>query len=110
MENSIHCAQEAATHPYISVIQPCRQIQQFLTPVRGADRSITAAVHHDAIPQKDIEWLYDFLYNGESGPVPFSDAIRILRRAHFPFHYDPQPWVSGVLQVHVLRKKQKMNA
>lgn len=59
-----------------------------------ADGTIVAGAPHDAIPQEDIEWMYDLMYNGDE-PVPFHKAIHLLRRKHFPFFYDPHPWVPG---------------
>ena len=48
---------------------------------------------HDAIPLEDIMWLAEFM-NGEC-KVPFVNALSILRRKHFPFFYNPHPWVAG---------------
>jgi len=28
-------------------------------------------------------------------PVPFKDALLILRRKLFPFQHDPHPWIEG---------------
>ena len=50
---------------------------------------------HDAIPLEDVQWLAEFM-NGES-KVPFVNALSMLRRKHFPFFYDPHPWVAGKL-------------
>ena len=48
-----------------------------------------------ADPQKDIEWLHDFMHNEENAPVAFERAIHIFRRTHFPFFYDPSLSGSG---------------
>lgn len=48
---------------------------------------------HDAIPLEDVQWLAEFMHGDPK--VPFVKAIRILRRKHFPFFYDPHPWVAG---------------
>ena len=46
------------------------------------------------MPVEDIIWLDDFI----NGGTKFEQAIHILRRTHFPFFYDPHPWVAGESQ------------
>ena len=48
---------------------------------------------HNAIPLEDVQWLSDFMNENHT---PFERAIHILRRTHYPFHYDPHPWVNGM--------------
>jgi len=60
----------------------------------GRDNSITTHAHHTAVPREDILWLYTFMQDNN---VPFEKAIHILRRTHFPFNYDPYPWVPGIM-------------
>jgi hypothetical protein len=48
---------------------------------------------HPAIPHGDIVWLAEYMNQGFS----FEQAIHILRRTHFPFFYDPEPWIPGML-------------
>ena len=59
------------------------------------DGVIVPVKKHDAIPLEDVQWLAEFM-NGES-KVPFVNALSMLRRKHFPFFYDPHPWVAGKL-------------
>ena len=52
---------------------------------------------HEAIPMADVQWLAEFM-DGEP-KVPFINALSMLRRKHFPFFYDPHPWVAGELDL-----------
>lgn len=52
---------------------------------------------HDAIPLEDVHWLEECM-NGEP-KSSFLGALKILDRKHFPFFYDPHPWVAGKLSV-----------
>lgn len=60
----------------------------------GRNNSITTCVHHSAVPREDILWLHSFMQDNN---VPFEKAIHILRRTHFPFNYDPYPWIPGIM-------------
>ena len=72
------------------------KIKPFFSGVDGCPR-ITTALTHQAVPHDDIIWLYEFM-NPESGTkVAFDEAIHILRRKMFPFHYDPHPWIAGII-------------
>jgi len=52
---------------------------------------------HPAVPIDDIMWLNTFMTNSGGEPVPFENAILMLRRKLFPFMHDPHPWVEGMI-------------
>ena len=52
-------------------------------------------VAHEAIPQSEITWLYDFMENGASRKIPFKEAIHVMRRRMYPMNYDPCSWTPG---------------
>jgi len=88
---------EAASHLLIFMISDeQRAMKPYAIPVRvlpyksitDADNSITTRAHHDAVPHEDVIWLHEFMRDNN---VPFERAIHILRRTHFPFHYNPHP-------------------
>lgn len=56
---------------------------------------IHPAQHHPAVPLDDIIWLAGYMENGHA----FVDAIKMLRRKHFPVNYEPHPWVPGKMQL-----------
>lgn len=67
----------------------------------GPDGQVQTAAQHPAVPTSDIELLDDLINRG----IPFDDAIHLLRRTHFPFDYDPEPWVPGsFIKYHLLGK------
>ncbi|CAH3133762.1 unnamed protein product [Porites lobata] len=76
---------------------PASRIARYLTPnqktnVRGA---VEPEVPHPAVPIKDVVLLKSLLDDGRS----FTSALRLLRRSHFPFNYDPHPWKPEVNEV-----------
>ena len=52
---------------------------------------------HPAVPIDDVVWLNTFMTNSGGEPVPFEDAILMLRWKLFPFMHDPHPWVEGMI-------------
>jgi len=42
-------------------------------------------------------WLNTFMTNSGGEPVPFENAILMLRRKLFPFMHDRHPWVEGMI-------------
>ena len=53
-------------------------------------------IAHDAIPQSDIAWLYNFMENGDPNrKIPFNEAIHVMRRRMYPNNYDPCQWTPG---------------
>ena len=50
---------------------------------------------HPAVPPEDVIWLNTFMANDGNQPIPFQNAVLILRRKLFPFMHDPHPWVAG---------------
>lgn len=53
--------------------------------------------HHPAVPIDDVKWLNTFMDNIGGDPIPFENAIVMLRRKLFPFMHNPHPWVGGVV-------------
>ena len=53
---------------------------------------IVPVKEHDAIPLADVQWVAELMSESK---VPFVNALSLLRRKHFPFFYDPHPWVAG---------------
>lgn len=63
----------------------------FLHSLKGG--AVEPEVPHPAVPIKDVVLLKSLLDDGRS----FTSALRLLRRSHFPFNYDPHPWKPGML-------------
>ena len=40
---------------------------------------------HPAVPSEDIVWLDVFMKKGADKPIPFHNALIVLRRKLFPF-------------------------
>ena len=57
------------------------------------DGAVEPQVPHPAVPIKDVVLLKSLMDDGLS----FTSALRLLRRSHFPFNYDPHPWKPGML-------------
>lgn len=57
------------------------------------DGTVEPQVPHPAVPIKDVVLLKSLMDDGLS----FTSALRLLRRSHFPFNYDPHPWKPGML-------------
>ena len=52
---------------------------------------------HPAVPIDDVKWLNTFMENIGGEPIPFENAIVMLRRKLFPFMHNPHPWVGGII-------------
>ena len=52
---------------------------------------------HETVPLEDVQWLHEFMKNGsgDGTGIAFEKAVFMLRRKHYPFHYDPHPWIAG---------------
>ncbi|XP_073247312.1 uncharacterized protein [Porites lutea] len=69
---------------------PASRIARYLTP-KNKDGAVEPQVPHPAVPIKDVVLLKSLMDDGLS----FTSALRLLRRIHFPFNYDPHPWKPG---------------
>ena len=47
-----------------------------------------------------------FFHTSQTEPIPFEDAILILRRKLFPFMHNPHPWVECKLPNSTVMKKK----
>ena len=50
---------------------------------------------HPAVPAEDVLWLNEIISRNEQQPLPFHDALLLLRKRLFPFVNDPFPWIEG---------------
>ena len=50
---------------------------------------------HPAIPAEDVLWLNEIISRNEQQPLPFYDALLLLRKRLFPLVNNPSPWIEG---------------
>jgi hypothetical protein len=43
--------------------------------------------------------------SGANEPMPFYNALLLLRRTLFPFCHDPYPWVKGIRNIFEINQK-----
>lgn len=59
------------------------------TAVQRSNKTlILMLLAHTAIPIEDLQWLHEFM-SDVNNPVPLNNALCIMRKRLFPFHYDP---------------------
>ncbi|CAB4022237.1 Hypothetical predicted protein, partial [Paramuricea clavata] len=86
-------------HRAVSIIQIAMDVRKLVqsTKVVDLDKFFKPTesngkpeITHDAIPQSDIAWLYDFMENGDPNrKIPFNEVIHVMRRQMYPKNYDP---------------------
>lgn len=65
-------------------------IEKYLTINKASNQP---EKYYPAVPISDVLWLKDVMENScPDNPVPFGDAIHMLKRKRFPSFYEPYPW------------------
>ena len=80
-------ARKEATLMHILEIEKCLTINK---------SSNQPGKYHPAVPKDDVVWLKEFMEGGHPDiPIPFENAVHVLKRKQIPLHYNPYPWTYG---------------